>query len=43
MSHWPFIYGAYAIGIGATLVLLLWSWRAMRRGEREAEKLRGRE
>jgi heme exporter protein CcmD len=43
MNHWPFIIGAFAIGIGATLILLLWSWAAMRRAEREAEQLRGRE
>lgn len=43
MSHWPFIIAAYAIGLGATAVLILWSWRAMARAERDAEQLRGRE
>jgi hypothetical protein len=43
MSHWPFIIGAYAIGLGATAVLAAWSFIGMRRAEREAEQLRGRE
>ena len=43
MNHWPFIIGAYVIGIGATLILLGWSWMAMQRAERDAQQLRGRE
>ena len=43
MSHWPFIVAAYAVGIGGTVALALWSWLAMRRAEGEAEQLRGRE
>ena len=39
MNHWPFIVGAYALtGLG-TLALLVASYAAMRRAEREAEKL----
>ena len=37
MSHWSFVIAAYAITLGATAVLLLQSWRAMRRAERAAE------
>ena len=37
MSHWPFVLGAYAIALGATLLLLLQSWRSMRRAEAEGE------
>lgn len=41
MNHWPFIIGAYAIGLAATIGITLWSWLAMRRAEAEADKLRG--
>lgn len=39
MNHWPFIIGAYAVGLIATAVLTFWSWSAMRSAEAEAEKL----
>jgi hypothetical protein len=39
MNPWPFVIGAYAIAIFATLALALWSWAAMRRAETEAERL----
>ena len=35
IDPWPFIIGAYAIAIIGTLVLTFWSWRAMRRAERD--------
>jgi len=37
IDPWPFIVAAYAITILATLAVTVWSWRAMRRAEREAE------
>jgi hypothetical protein len=39
MNPWPFIVGAYAVTIGATLAVTLWSWLAMRRAEAEAAAL----
>ena len=39
MDPWPFIIGAYAIAIIGTLVLAFWSWRAMRKAERDAASL----
>ena len=42
MNYWPFIIGAYAIALGATAVLLLRSWRSMRRAERAAEDVAAR-
>ena len=42
MNPWPFIIGAYAIAIAATVALTLQSWLAMRRAERHAERI-GRE
>ena len=35
----PFIVAAYAITVLGTLAVTLWSWRAMRTAEREAEAL----
>lgn len=40
MSHWPFIAGAYAVSLLATLGLTAWSFAAMRRAEREADALK---
>ena len=42
MNHWAFVIAAYAIALGATAVLLLLSWRSMRRAERAAEDAAGR-
>jgi len=39
VNPWPFVIGAYAVAILATLALTLASWAAMRRAEAEAEKL----
>ena len=39
MNPWPFIIAAYALTLGATVALTLWSWAAMRRAERQAEQL----
>ena len=42
MSHWPFVVAAYVIALGATLLLLVLSWLAMRTAEAEAAELRER-
>ena len=42
MNHWPFILSAYGVTALATVALLIRSWSAMRRSEREAERI-GRE
>ena len=39
VDPWPFIIAAYALAILGTAVLTFWSWRAMRRAERDAEAL----
>ena len=41
MTHWPFILGAYAVALIATLALTGLSFAAMRRAEREADTLKG--
>jgi hypothetical protein len=38
LDHWPFVIAAYALGIGATLALVGWSWMAMRRAERDRDE-----
>jgi hypothetical protein len=42
LDQWPFVIAAYAIGIGATLLLVAQSWWAMRRTEKRRDKVRGR-
>lgn len=39
VDPWPYIIAAYAIAILGTLVVTFWSYRAMRKAEREAEAL----
>ena len=40
MNHWSFVIAAYAVTLVATLSLLLWSRRSMRKAEAAAEQLR---
>ena len=37
LDPWPFVIAAYAIGIAGTLLLVAWSWIAMRRAERRRD------
>ena len=43
IDPWPFIVAAYAIAILGTLALTFWSWRAMRKAERDAAALSDRQ
>ncbi len=43
IDPWPFIIAAYAITLVGTLAVTFWSWRAMRRAERDAEALNRRQ
>jgi hypothetical protein len=40
MNPWPFVLGAYGVGLVGTVALLLWSYVAMRRAEAAADALR---
>lgn len=40
LDQWNFVLAAYAVTIVATLVLLGWSWLAMRKAERRREEAR---
>jgi hypothetical protein len=39
MNPWPFVEAAYALALGGTAALTLWSWVAMRRAEAAADAL----
>lgn len=40
MIHGEFVYPSYVLTIAAMAGITLWSWRAMRRAEAAAEKVR---
>jgi hypothetical protein len=42
LNEWDFVFAAYAIGIVGTLLMVGWSWIAMRRAEARRERSRGR-
>jgi hypothetical protein len=42
MNQWTFVIAAYAVTLLGTAAVSWLSWRAMRRAERQAEKLVGR-
>ncbi len=37
-----FVDAAFAVGIAATLIMVVWSWIAMRRAEKRREETRGK-
>lgn len=41
LDQWTFVAAAYALGIGALLIMAGWSWLAMRRAEARRDKARG--
>ena len=43
MSPWTLVIASYAIALGGTAVLTLWSWIAMRRAEADAGQLSRRQ
>jgi len=42
LDHWDFVIAAYILGVGTTLALVAWSWRAMRRAEQRRDEVRAR-
>ncbi|WP_338445748.1 hypothetical protein V5F89_11365 [Pelagerythrobacter marensis] len=40
LDQWDFVIAAYAVGIVATLALVVWAWRDMRRAERRRDEAR---
>ena len=39
LNAWPFVIAAYAVAIGGTAALVLWSVAALRQAERRADAL----
>jgi hypothetical protein len=42
LDPWVFVYAAYAIGVGGTVLMIAWSLISMRQAERRRERSRGR-
>jgi len=42
MDPWTFVVASYAIGVGATAVMVAWSLVTMKRAEKRRDKARGR-
>ena len=42
MNAWPFVIAAYALTLGATAAMVVWSWRSMRAAESLADSLKPR-
>ena len=40
LDPWPFVYGAYAVGLIALALLIIWSYRSMRRAEQRREDMK---
>ncbi|ANU08054.1 hypothetical protein [Paraurantiacibacter namhicola] len=40
LAQWDFVIAAYAVAIAGTLLLLGWSWRAMRRAEQRRDEVK---
>jgi len=39
---WTFVIAAYAVGVGATVAMVAWSWLSMRRAEKRRDESRRR-
>jgi cytochrome c biogenesis protein CcdA len=37
LDQWDFVLAAYALGVGGTLAMVAWAWRAMTRAERRRD------
>lgn len=42
LDQWAFVAAAYAIGVLGTVVMIAWSWLAMRRAEKRRDESRKR-
>lgn len=42
LAQWDFVIAAYAVGIVATVAMVVWAVLAMRRAERRRDQARGR-
>jgi hypothetical protein len=42
LDQWDFVVAAYAVGLGGTIAMIVWSWLAMRRAEKRRDEVRRR-
>ena len=42
LDHWPYILGAYGVGLSALIVLVVLSWMAMKRAEKRRDEVKRR-
>lgn len=42
LDPWNFVYASYALGIAGTMVMIGWSWLAMRRAEARRDRAKGK-
>jgi hypothetical protein len=42
LDPWLFVYASYALGVGGTAIMIVWSWLAMRAAEKRRDKSRER-
>lgn len=42
MNQWDYVIASYAIGIGGTVGLSLWTWWQLRRAEKRLDDIRRR-
>lgn len=40
LDEWAFVTAAYVIGVGGTVLMIAWSWVAMRRAEKRRDRSR---
>ena len=40
LDQWAFVWAAYALGIGGTVLMIGWSWLSMRRAEKRRDRSR---
>lgn len=40
LDQWIYVMAAYGIGVGGTLLVVLWSWLAMVRAEARRDRVR---
>ncbi|MEL7444466.1 MAG: heme exporter protein CcmD [Pseudomonadota bacterium] len=42
LDHWPYVIGAYALTGIALGLLIVWSWRSMRKAEQRRDEVKRR-
>ena len=40
LDPWTFVTAAYVVAVGGTVIMIVWSWLAMRRADKRSERSR---